>query len=126
MREVIKRTPRFALRVFTPGERHYCDSRGALAPQHYAARFAAKEAAFKALQTGWSGGLAWQDVEVVSQPSGAPVLHLHKLARTLFEQSGADIIHLTLSHTAGSAIAQVIFERQSSGEKANAAKTLSW
>lgn len=117
MREVLERTPRFAVRVFTTDERFYCDRRGQLAPQHYAARFAAKEAAFKALQTGWSNGLAWQDVEVVSQPSGAPVLHLHRRARTLFEQSGADTVHLTLSHTSESAIAQVIFERRSSNEK---------
>ena len=116
MRDVLARTPRFALRVFTPGERLYCEGRGALAPQHYAARFAAKEAAFKALQTGWSGGIAWQDVEVVSQAGGAPVLLLTGRARTLFEQTGADTVHLTLSHTSESAIAQVIFERRLGSE----------
>src|SRR5260370_32585891 len=56
IREVLLRTPRFAERVFTTAERAYCDSRGAVAVQHYAARFAAKEAALKALQTGWRGG----------------------------------------------------------------------
>src|SRR5258708_36149636 len=56
VRETIERTPRFAERVFTDAERAYCESRGAVAAQHYAARFAAKEAALKALQTGWSGG----------------------------------------------------------------------
>ena len=49
IREVLLRTPRFAERVFTKAERAYCDSRGVVAAQHYAARFAAKEAALKAL-----------------------------------------------------------------------------
>jgi phosphopantetheine--protein transferase-like protein len=50
VREVIERTPRFVERVYTQAERAYCESRGAVAAQHYAARFAAKEAALKALQ----------------------------------------------------------------------------
>src|SRR5438046_10048939 len=70
VRETIERTPRFAERVFTDAERAYCESRGAAAAQHYAARFAAKEAALKALQTGWSGGISWQDVEVGTKDSG--------------------------------------------------------
>ena len=74
VRETIERTPRFAERVFTEAERAYCESRGAVAAQHYAARFAAKEAALKALQTGWSGGIAWQDVEVSTKESGAPLI----------------------------------------------------
>src|SRR6187200_1935627 len=77
IREVLARTPRFRERVFTAAERAYCDSRGAVAAQHYAARFAAKEAALKALQTGWRGGISWQDVEVASRESGAPYLVLH-------------------------------------------------
>src|SRR6185437_8992654 len=74
IREVLARTPRFAERVFTDAERAYCDTRGAVAAQHYAARFAAKEAALKALQTGWRGGIGWQDVEVAAKESGAPYL----------------------------------------------------
>ncbi len=110
MREVIARTPRFCERVFTERERAYCDSHGAVAAQHYAARFAAKEAALKALRTGWSGGIAWQDVEVSSEESGAPLLLLHGVARQLFEQSGARASHLSISHTVEHAIAQVILE----------------
>ena len=49
VREVLLRTPRFAERVYTKSERAYCESRGVVAAQHYAARFAAKEAALKAL-----------------------------------------------------------------------------
>jgi holo-[acyl-carrier protein] synthase len=111
VREVMARTPRFTERVFTQSERDYCDSRGAVAAQHYAARFAAKEAALKALRTGWSGGVAWQDVEIYSLESGAPQLSFHGVVRELFLQTGATIAHLSISHTTEHAIAQVILER---------------
>jgi holo-[acyl-carrier protein] synthase len=111
IREVLLRTPRFRERVFTPAERAYCDSRGAVAAQHYAARFAAKEAMLKALQTGWSGGIAWQDVEVAAHESGAPYLILHGLVLALFKSSGATASHLSLSHTSEHAVAQVVLER---------------
>ncbi|HYJ86132.1 MAG TPA: holo-ACP synthase [Pyrinomonadaceae bacterium] len=111
IREVLLRTPRFGERVFTPAERDYCESRGAVAAQHYAARFAAKEASLKALQTGWSGGISWQDVEVASRESGAPYLILHGPVKELFENSGATLAHLSISHTTEHAIAQVILEK---------------
>jgi holo-[acyl-carrier protein] synthase len=112
MRATLKRTPRFVERVFTLAERDYCDSRGALvAPQHYAARFAAKEAALKALGTGWSGGISWQDVEITRNDAGAPAIIFHRRALELFQLSGATRAHLSLSHTSEHAIAQVILER---------------
>jgi holo-[acyl-carrier protein] synthase len=111
IREVLARTPRFAERVFTAAERNYCDSRGAVATQHYAARFAAKEAVLKALQTGWRGGIAWQDVEIASRESGAPFLIFHREVQALFEKSGATAAHLSLSHTSEHAIAQVVLEK---------------
>jgi holo-[acyl-carrier protein] synthase len=111
IREVLQRTPRFRERVFTAAERAYCDSRGAVAAQHYAARFAAKEAALKALQTGWRGGISWQDVEVSSRESGAPYLILHGSVLGLFKDSGATAAHLSLSHTTEHAMAQVILEK---------------
>lgn len=111
IREVLARTPRFAQKVFTEAERTYCDSRGAVAAQHYAARFAAKEAMLKALQTGWRGGISWRDVEVASRESGAPYLIIRGVANELFEQSGATSAHLSLSHTSEHAIAQVVLER---------------
>ena len=111
MREVLRRTPRFTERVFTTNERVYCDSRGVVAPQHYAARFAAKEAVLKALQTGWTGGIAWQDIEITALPSGAPILHFHGRVRELYEQSGATAAHLSISHTTEHAVAQVVLER---------------
>jgi holo-[acyl-carrier protein] synthase len=111
IREVLLRTPRFGERVFTSAERAYCERRGAAAAQHYAARFAAKEAALKALQTGWRGGISWQDVEIASRDSGAPYLILHGPVRELFEKSGASAAHLSMSHTSEHAIAQVVLER---------------
>ena len=111
IREVLGRTPRFAERVFTSAERAYCDSRGAVAAQHYAARFAAKEAALKALQTGWRGGIGWQDVEIASRDGGAPYLLFHGQVQELFVGSGATAAHLSLSHTSDHAIAEVILER---------------
>ena len=111
IREVLLRTPRFAERVFTDAERAYCDSRGAVAAQHYAARFAAKEAALKALQTGWRGGISWQDVEVAARESGAPYLIFTGQVLEVFEKFGASATHLSMSHTSQHAIAQVILER---------------
>lgn len=111
VRETIERTPRFAERVFTAAEREYCESRGAVAAQHYAARFAAKEAALKALQTGWSGGISWQDVEVAAKESGAPVILFHGRARELYEATGATAAHISIAHTTEHAIAEVILEK---------------
>jgi len=108
--ETISRTPRFAERVFTEAERAYCESRGAAAAQHYAARFAAKEAALKALHTGWSGGISWQDVEVAAKESGAPIILFHGRALELYEATGANAAHISISHTTQHAIAQVVLE----------------
>ena len=110
VREVLARTPRFAERVFTPAERAYCDSRGVVAAQHYAARFAAKEATLKALQTGWRGGISWQDVEIAARDSGAPYLIFSGVVQQLFESSGATAAHLSISHTTEHAIAGVVLE----------------
>lgn len=115
IREVLERTPRFVERVFTATERAYCESRGAVAAQHYAARFAAKEAMLKALQTGWRDGIAWQDVEIASRDNGAPYLILHGRVQKLFAESGATAAHLSLSHTSEHAIAEVILEKIDNG-----------
>ena len=82
-----------------------------VAAQHYAARFAAKEAALKALQTGWRGGISWQDVEVSARESGAPYLIFTGEVLTIFKRFGATTTHLSLSHTSEHAIAQVILEQ---------------
>ncbi len=111
IREVLLRTPRFAERVFTTAERAYCDSRGVVAAQHYAVRFAAKEAALKALQTGWRDGISWQDVEISARESGAPFLIFRGQVLEVFGKFGATATHLSMSHTSQHAIAQVVLEK---------------
>jgi holo-[acyl-carrier protein] synthase len=112
MRETIARTPRFAERVFTVAEREYCESKGAAAAQSYAARFAAKEAFLKALKTGWRGKITWQDIEVLRDGDGVPSLKVSGEARVILDKMGSPEIHLSISHTAEHAIAQVILENE--------------
>src|ERR687896_178036 len=73
---------RFLNRIYTEGEIAYC-KKCANPEIHYAARFAAKEAAFKALGTGWAAGVKWKDIEVERLPSGKPELHLHGEAHVI-------------------------------------------
>jgi len=110
IRQTIARTPRFAERVFTEGERAYCESKGEAAFQSYAARFAAKEAFLKALKTGWRGKITWQDIEIVRDDLGVPSFSVTGEARALLDKLGASRIHLSISHTTEHAIAQVILE----------------
>jgi len=110
IRETIARTPRFAERVFTDAEREYCESKGIVASQSYAARFAAKEAFLKALKTGWRGKIAWHDMEVLNDADGVPTLHVNGEARRILEGMGEPRVHLSLSHTTEHAIAYVILE----------------
>ena len=78
--------------------------------QYLAARFAAKEAVFKALGTGRAAGVRWVDVEVQNLPSGQPVLRLHGQAAARAEGMGADRYHISITHTADSAGAVVVLE----------------
>ena len=101
---------RFLERVFTPREIAYCESKRNKW-ERYAARFAAKEAAFKALGTGWRRGVRWQEAEVVNQPSGKPTLELTGKAREFAHRLGVQAISLSLTHSTQFALAQVIFEK---------------
>ncbi len=99
---------RFAARVFTDGERSYCDSRSAPG-QHYAARFAAKEALLKALSV--PDGLSWHELEVVQSPNSGPSLVLHGAAQQAALRLGVTKLHLSLTHQGDMASAVVIAER---------------
>ncbi len=101
-----RRAERFLARCFTAAERAYCDLRRDRAGS-YAARFAAKEAAVKAL--GAPAGLRWTDFEVV-RAEGAPTLALTGAAAEAAARRGVERVHLTLSHAAGLAAAAVILE----------------
>jgi holo-[acyl-carrier protein] synthase len=100
---------RFLRRVFTEGEIRYCDAK-ANRMERYAARFAAKEAAMKAIGTGWNHGVRWRDIEVIRQPGGRPTLTFHHKAAEFAAKLGAKHIALSLTHTPEHAIAQVILE----------------
>ena len=100
---------RFLERVFTPAEISYCESKANKA-ERYAGRFAAKEAAMKAIGTGWNQGVTWQDIEVQRVPGGRPTIAFHNQAEEFFRSLGAVRAHLSITHTAESAMAQVILE----------------
>ncbi len=78
--------------------------------ERYAARFAAKEAGMKALGTGWHGGIAWRDFEVANLSSGQPTLRFHGKAAEIAEKLGVRSVALSITHTAGQALAMVILE----------------
>jgi len=100
---------RFLRRVFTPAEVRYCDSKRNRA-ERYAARFAAKEAASKALGTGFFQGVTWQQIEVRREPSGRPTIAFSGAAAAHALRLGVQHISLSLTHTEHSAFAQVILE----------------
>lgn len=100
---------RFIQRVFTNGEIQYCDSK-ANRTERYAARFAAKEAAMKALGTGWNHGVRWRDVEVYREPGRRPTIRFHGKAAEFATKMNAKNVSLSISHTKEQAIASVILE----------------
>jgi len=100
---------RFSKRVYTPEEIAYCEKFKNKA-ERYAARFAAKEAAFKALGTGWGNGVHWLDVEVIHLPSGKPELVLTGRALEVARELGVTRASVSISHSDRYVVAQVILE----------------
>ena len=110
IREVMEaQKERFLHRVYTENEIHYCEQ-FKNKYERYAGRFAAKEAAMKALGTGWSRGVRWVDVEIVRQRGGRPTISLKGEAKKIADAMGVKNIALSITHTADQAIAHVIFE----------------
>ena len=101
---------RFRDRVFTEREVAYCESRGRPRYQSYAGRFAAKEATMKALGTGWNRNVGWGEIEVVRQRGHAPSIKLWGKAAEFARKRGITGFHLSITHTATTAIAHVIAE----------------
>jgi holo-[acyl-carrier-protein] synthase len=101
---------RFYSLLFLPEEAKYCLNR-ANTDESLAARFAAKEAVMKALGTGWAEGVAFTGIEVVRKDDGRPEIRLHGSTAEKAKELGAGKIHVSLSHSRESAIAQVIIER---------------
>lgn len=97
-------------RLFTHDEQQYCALRKRSA-QHYALRFAAKEAFLKALGTGLRDGLSWKDIEVVNDSLGKPELKFTGRAAELFDEHRLTGCFLSLSHDGNAAVAMVVLER---------------
>lgn len=97
----------FIERVYTPHEIRYCQSRKQ-ATQHFAGRWAAKEAILKALGTGWRRGIGWRDIEVRNQPGGRPVVGLRGGARDVLEQLGIREMLISISHCRSHAVAYAL------------------
>ncbi len=107
MEKVMARRPHFLERVFTEDERAYCE-RSARPAEHYAARFAAREAVLKALGTGFSRGIGFADVSVARNDAGRPICVLSGKAKEVAEQQGVQEIALSLSFTHEVAIANAV------------------
>lgn len=107
MERVLERRPNFARRVFTDEERAYCDNTARPA-EHYAARFAAREAVLKALGTGFSRGIGLRDVSVTRDEAGRPRALLRGRAAEIAREQGIREIALSISHTHDVAVANAL------------------
>jgi holo-[acyl-carrier protein] synthase len=108
MAQAMARHPeRLEARLFTARERAYCAAR-AHSAQHFAARFAAKEAVLKAFGTGISRKMRWTEVEVLNEASGRPRIRLDGSAAAFAERHGLAQLDVSLTHTEGLALAYAI------------------
>src|SRR6478609_634070 len=98
----------FLDRVFTPAEQAYCNASRKRSLEHFAGRFAAKEAVLKVLGTGWRGGIAWTDIEVVKEPSGQPQIRLTGECARISGERGISRWHVSISHIETHATASAI------------------
>ncbi len=99
----------FLKKIYTEKEVEYCKPKKNRY-QHFAARFASKEAVFKALGTGWAGKMKWTDIETLNDEMGRPYLNLYGSVKELAEKKHIDNISVSLSHCQDYAIAQVLLE----------------
>jgi holo-[acyl-carrier protein] synthase len=102
---------RFLARVYTEAERAYCESK-ANRMERFAGRFAAKEAAMKAIGTGWRRGVGWRDFEVTRAASGQPVIILHGVASRIAAELGVRRALVSITHIESMAMAQVVLESE--------------
>ncbi|WDF77677.1 holo-ACP synthase [Mucilaginibacter sp. KACC 22773] len=103
-----KQGERYLKRAFSPGEIAYCDSKPNKY-QHYAVRFAAKEAVMKAVKTGWNNGVQWKNIEIVKNGEGAPSLNFSGRIKDILDESGFKHHDISLSHNQDYAVAFAIF-----------------
>ena len=110
IREAIEKYgDRFLNRIYTPVEIEYCSTKKNSAI-HYAGRFAAKEAAFKAMERGWGGDISWKEIEIHNEPSGAPRITFYGKALQLVQEKKVIRAFVTISHIEEHATAAVVLE----------------
>ncbi len=109
IKKMIDKDNRFVDKVFTRTEIEYSESKYRR-EVHFAARFAAKEAFFKAMGTGWRDGMKWTDISVENDELGKPGITLEGITREKFTAMGCENIHLSISHTKEYAVAFVVIE----------------
>jgi holo-[acyl-carrier protein] synthase len=98
-------------RIYTEAERAYCESKPNRM-ERFAGRFAAKEAAMKAIGTGWSRGVGWRDFEVTRATSGQPFIRFHGAAARIAAGLGVTRALVSITHTRNLALAQVVLEAE--------------
>jgi holo-[acyl-carrier protein] synthase len=97
----------FITRVYTPREIRYCQRRKA-ATQHFAGRWAAKEAVLKAVGTGWRRGISWRDVEICNVAGGKPIVVIRGGLREIADEMGIGQVLISISHCRSHATAYAI------------------
>jgi holo-[acyl-carrier protein] synthase len=102
---------RFLARIYTEAERRYCEAK-ANPMERFAGRFAAKEAAMKAIGTGWRRGVGWHEFEVSRLPSGQPVIYFHGIAGQIAAELGVRRALVSITHVKSMAMAQVVLESE--------------
>ena len=98
----------FLGRIYSDREREYCEKKCKVKYQHYAARFASKEAVSKMFGTGFNGTFDWKDVEIINDESGKPQVNLYNGAKKIFEEQKLQKIDISISHCTEYAVAMVI------------------
>lgn len=109
IKRMVERGDRFIDTVFSEPEIAYCRSKHSC-EIHFAARFAAKEAFFKALGTGWRFGMRWDEVSISNDDLGKPSISLSGTTHDFFAKNHLQHIHLSISHTKTNAVAFVVVE----------------
>ncbi len=109
IKKAITKDSKFTEKIFSLDEKEYCNSK--LKKEiHFAGRFAAKEAFFKALGTGWRDGMKWTEINVVNDDLGKPEIQITGKTLEIFLEKGMKVISLSISHTKEFAVAFVIIE----------------
>ena len=98
----------FLERIYSPREIEYCEKKGQVRYQHYAARFASKEAVAKMFGTGFNGSFEWKEIEVLNDEFGKPQINLYNGAKKIFEEEKLEKIEISISHCKEYAVAMVI------------------